>query len=102
MAKKMCYEGEVVFVNKYGTRYRRCDKTDCVWNADCNEISTGGVMSGKIVVPRFKVRVCNCSTENPIAIHEALKVSCYPVEEKIQGDLTNLEFIRNLREKQAL
>lgn len=102
MARKMCYEGEVVFINKYGTRYRRCDKTNCVWNADCNEISTGGIMSGRIKVPRFKVRVCNCSTENPIAIHEALKVSCYPVEEKIQGDFSNLEFIRNLREKQTM
>ena len=59
-------------------------------------------MSGKIRIPRFKARVCNCSTENPIALTEALKVSCYPVEERIQGDLTNLEFIRTLKEKQAL
>ncbi len=100
MARKMCFEGETVFVNKYGTRYRRCEKTDCIWNADCNELSTGGIMSGKIHVPRFKIRVCNCSAENPIAILEALKVSCYPIEERINGDHTNLEFIRNLREQQ--
>ena len=65
-------------VHKDGTIEDVCE---CIWNADCNEISAGGIMTGKVRCPSFEGRVCNCSPENPIALLEAAKVRCYPENE---------------------
>jgi hypothetical protein len=78
---KMVFEKETVFINQFGISFRRCDKKECIWNADCNELSAGGYMTGKIRPEPFEGRVCNCSTENSVSIQEASKVNCYPVSE---------------------
>ena len=79
----MSYEEETVFINQFGVPFRKCEIKECIWNADCNEVSAGGIMKGKIKRPSFKGRVCNCSSENPIAVLEAAKVRCYPEKDVI-------------------
>ncbi|MHA1952907.1 MAG: hypothetical protein ACW96U_03060 [Candidatus Heimdallarchaeaceae archaeon] len=79
----MSYEEEVVFINQFEVPFRKCEINDCIWNADCNEVSAGGIIKGKINRPSFKGKVCNCSPENPIAVLEAAKVRCYPEKDKI-------------------
>ncbi|NPD89690.1 MAG: hypothetical protein HGN29_13345 [Asgard group archaeon] len=74
----MSYEEETVFINQFGVPFRKCEIMECTWNADCNEVSAGGIMSGEISSPSFEGRVCNCLPENPIAVLEAAKVRCYP------------------------
>ena len=79
---KMSYEEETVFINQFGVPFRKCEMKECIWNADCNEISAGGMMTGEVRCPSFEGRVCNCSPENPIALLEAAKVRCYPEKER--------------------
>jgi len=78
---KMSYEEETVFINQFGVPFRKCAIEECIWNADCNEVSAGGIMTGELRCHSFEGRVCNCSPENPIAVLEAAKVRCYPEKE---------------------
>ncbi|MCG3225889.1 MAG: hypothetical protein H7645_03145 [Candidatus Heimdallarchaeota archaeon] len=79
----MSYEEETVFINQFGVPFRKCEIKECIWNADCNEVSAGGIMKGKIKRPSFKGKVCNCSPENSIAVLEAARVRCYPEKDEI-------------------
>jgi len=54
-------------------------------------------MSNKKGTPYFKGNVCNCSPEDQISLIEAAKIKCYPVEDEVSTDYSNLEFIRKLK-----
>ena len=96
---KMVNEKETIFINQFGVRFRRCEVSDCIYCVDKFEVSTGGVMSNKKGTPFFKGNVCNCSPEDPISLKVAAKVRCYPIEDRMKSDYSNLEFISNLKNR---
>jgi len=93
---KMRNEKETIFINQFGVRFRRCEVSECIYCVDKYEVSNGGIMSNKKGTPYFKGNVCNCSPEDQVSLIEAAKMKCYPIEDKVSTDYSNLEFIRKL------